>query len=222
MAAEQVLQLYDSYWFELQIFTNKQTKSLPTTIPVVVGQNQHQSQELNPSRILSLDVRSQSLHCLCSETSFSPASPPSPNSVIVPPKGKEETHDEIKSPMRRKKGEKQRRNKKGSRSLSNLEFEELKGFMDLGFVFCEEDKDSSLVSILPGLQRYGTKGGEEVSDDTHQHKVSRPYLSEAWGVSDQTKVTNPLRKWRFPAPHGGIDMKNHLRVWARSVASTVK
>lgn len=217
MAAEQVLQLYDSCWFELPIFTNKQTKSLP-----VVGQ----SQELNLSRIRSLDVRSQSLHCLCSETNFSPASP---NSVIVPPKlqaalsGKEET-----SPMamRRKKSEKQRRNKKGSRSLSNLEFEELKGFMDLGFVFCEEDKDSSLVSILPGLQRYGRKGGEEVvSDDTHQHKVSRPYLSEAWGVSDRIKVTNPLIKWRFPDPRGGgggIDMKNHLRVWARSVASTVK
>ncbi|MCL7043829.1 hypothetical protein MKW94_016938 [Papaver nudicaule] len=40
------------------------------------------------------------------------------------------------------------------KSLSDLEFEELKGFMDLGFVFSEEDRNSSLI---PGLQRLGNK-----------------------------------------------------------------
>jgi hypothetical protein len=32
-----------------------------------------------------------------------------------------------------------------AKGLSDLEFEELKGFMDLGSVFSEEDKDSRLV-----------------------------------------------------------------------------
>ena len=45
---------------------------------------------------------------------------------------------------------------KGSKSLTSLEFEELKVFMDLGFVFFEKDKDYlKLVSILPGLFRLG-------------------------------------------------------------------
>ncbi|KAM1105151.1 hypothetical protein ACFX13_013746 [Malus domestica] len=41
-----------------------------------------------------------------------------------------------------------RKKKSESKSLTDLQFEELKGFMDLGFVFSEEDKDSNLVSII--------------------------------------------------------------------------
>ncbi|GFS45552.1 hypothetical protein Acr_00g0096730 [Actinidia rufa] len=66
------------------------------------------------------------------------------------------------------------RNKIGSsKSLSELEFEELKGFMDLDFVFSEEDTGSRLVSVIPGLQRLGRKAKEEASDD---NIISRPYL----------------------------------------------
>lgn len=229
MAAEQVLELYDSYWFELQIFTNiifKQTEARPIATTSSVSQNKHQVQELN----LSIDVRSQSLYCLCSDTSFSPSSP-SPDSVIVAPQlqrivsGEEAKLQEEVKPLVSKKKEKRhyKRNKKGSKSLSNLEFEELKGFMDLGFVFSEEDKDSSLVSILPGLQRFGRKDGEEEATEDNS-KVSRPYLSEAWDVLEQTKpkLINPLVKLRFPAADGRVDMKDHIRLWARSVASAVK
>ncbi|CAL8990528.1 unnamed protein product [Prunus brigantina] len=42
-----------------------------------------------------------------------------------------------------------------SKSLSDLEFDELKGYMDLGFVFTEEDKDSKLV--CKGLEVLGNK-----------------------------------------------------------------
>lgn len=222
MAAEEVLKLYDSYWFDLDIFTSKHT--IPETVSV---DSQNQVQE--PSFCPSVQVRSQSLYCLCSDTSFSPSSPP-PNCVLVVPEletvvsVKQAKEDEVGIPMRRKKvQEKQRRrNKKGSRSLTHLEFEELKGFMDLGFVFSEEDKDSRLVSIVPGLQRYRRKGDEETGDDKdHDHKVSRPYLSEAWGVLDKTKASNPLIDWRLRIPNGEIDMKDLLRVWAQSVASTV-
>ncbi|KAG6400542.1 hypothetical protein SASPL_137382 [Salvia splendens] len=40
-----------------------------------------------------------------------------------------------------------------SKSLTELEVEELKGFMDLGFVFSDKDRDSNsrLASIIPGL-----------------------------------------------------------------------
>ncbi|KAM1342988.1 hypothetical protein PS2_007146 [Malus domestica] len=49
-----------------------------------------------------------------------------------------------------KKVERRRRRKKKSesKSLTDLQFEELKGFIDLGFVFSEENKDSNLVSII--------------------------------------------------------------------------
>lgn len=220
MEAEEVLKLYDSYWFNLDIFTSKHT--IPKTISVD-GQNQVQQPSLYPS----VQARSHSLYCLCSDTSFSPTSP-SPNCVLLVPKletvvsGKEAKEGELEIPVRTKVEKKQRRrNKKGSRSLTDLEFEELKGFMDLGFVFSEEDKDSRLVKIIPGLQR--NRRNEETGDDKdHEYKVSRPYLSEAWGVLDQTKVSNPLIDWRLRIPNGSeIDMKDLIRVWAQSVASAV-
>lgn len=211
MAAEQVLKLYDSYWFHFDIFTNKQA------IPDTISGFQHQEPSLSPS----VETRSRNLHCLCSDTSFSLSSQ-SPDSVIVVTKletvfsGIKPKDEDVDIPMRRMEVEnkKQRRNKTGSRSLTDLEFEELKGFIDLGFVFSQEDEDSKLVSIIPGLQRYRKE------DDEYQ--VSRPYLSEAWAVMDQTKVTNQLKNWRLRIPNGEIDMKNLLKVWAQSVASTVK
>ncbi|XP_017258622.1 uncharacterized protein LOC108227791 [Daucus carota subsp. sativus] len=210
MAAEQVVELYDDYWFGFGIFNSKQ--HITDTIPVDL---QYRELGLSPS----VQTRSQSLHCLCSDTSFSLSSQSPPESFIVVTKletvlsGKEGLDVEI--PIRRQKVEKkQRRHKKGSRSLTELEVEELKGFVDLGFVFSEEDKDSSLISIIPGLKRYRKEGEED--------KVSRPYLSEAWDVLDQTKLTNQLLDWRLRIPNREIDMKELLRVWAQSVASTVK
>ncbi|OVA13188.1 Protein of unknown function DUF1685 [Macleaya cordata] len=120
-----------------------------------------------------------------------------------------------------------RRNRGSSRSLSDLEFNELKGFMDLGFVFSEEDKNSStLVSIIPGLQRLGKRESDQIDDETiideHEGLISRPYLSEAWDILDQRKEENPLMNWRIPALRSEIDMKDHLRFWAHTVASTVR
>lgn len=116
-------------------------------------------------------------------------------------------------------GERRRRKKGGKKckSMSELEFEELKGFMDLGFVFTkEDDKDPSLVSIIPGLQRRGRKEGEKFA-------VSRPYLSESWEGFDQIKVNNPFMDWRNDsALRNQINMKDRLKHWAHSVASAVK
>ncbi|KAK9284305.1 hypothetical protein L1049_023476 [Liquidambar formosana] len=130
--------------------------------------------------------------------------------------------------MKKKVSRMRRRRKRGnSKSLSDLEFEEVKGFMDLGFVFSEEDKDSRLVSIIPGLQRLGRKGVEdddEKGKEVDESVVSRPYLSEAWDVLDRKEVEQPLllMDWRIPASGNKMDMKDNLRFWAHTVASTVR
>ncbi|KAK3012647.1 hypothetical protein RJ639_009192 [Escallonia herrerae] len=231
MEPEDVLNLFESYWFEHGIFTDKHS-TLPTANSV--HQNHEELEEPKLSQLQTLRVRSQSDRCLSSDTSFSPSSP-SPNSVTVSRKlqtivsGKEvkeffhpvAKQEEIDVPFKRKADDRRRRNKGGSKSLSDLEFEELKGFMDLGFVFSEEVPDPSLVSIVPGLQRLGKRAGEEVNDV--QHAVSRPYLSEAWSVLDQTKVNyNAFIDRRVPALGNQIDMKDQIRIWAHSVASAVK
>lgn len=111
--------------------------------------------------------------------------------------------------------------KKGlSKSLSELEFEEVKGFMDLGFAFSEEDKlDSSLVEIIPGLK----KKDDHEEDIDKSSSVERPYLSEAWKVLERRdkKKKKPLMKWRVPNTSNEIDMKDSLKWWAHTVASTV-
>lgn len=95
--------------------------------------------------------------------------------------------------------------------------------MDLGFVFSDEDKDSTLVSIIPGLQRLGVaaEGGD---DDDDEALVSRPYLSEAWNVMEEKKVyEKPLMKnWRIPVSGSTeMEIKDQLRCWAHTVASAV-
>ncbi|MCL7032807.1 hypothetical protein MKW94_028789 [Papaver nudicaule] len=125
---------------------------------------------------------------------------------------------------------------KSSKSLSDLEFEELKGFMDLGFVFSEEDKNSSLVSIIPGLQRLGNKENliteqeEDKSrtlDRAENNKsvsIQRPYLSEAWAVLENKRKEEklPLINWQVPKLDSEIAMKFHLKNWAHTVASAVR
>ncbi|XP_038895821.1 uncharacterized protein LOC120083990 [Benincasa hispida] len=111
-----------------------------------------------------------------------------------------------------------------SRSLLELELEELKGFMDLGFVFSEEDKGSSLASIVPGLNRIG-KREEEEEERKFCSEISRPYLSEAWKAMEEEEDEEELKKslmmkWKFPSNQ--MHMKVHLKWWAHVVASTVR
>lgn len=107
-----------------------------------------------------------------------------------------------------------RERKRSTKSLSDLEFDELKGFSELGFTFSKDDLTPRVVSILPGLQRLGKQ-----EETTWEPTVSRPYLSEAWSVCRQDA---PLLKWHMPQHEEGVDMKEHLKFWAHAVASTVK
>ncbi|RWR89620.1 putative Serine/arginine repetitive matrix protein 2 [Cinnamomum micranthum f. kanehirae] len=101
-------------------------------------------------------------------------------------------------------------NIKSWKSLSDLEIEELQGFMDLGFVFNKDEMNPSILNIIPGLQE--KRPAEE--DDP---KVTRPYLSEAWLVqrSDPPKLNWVDRR-------SAVDMKEQLKAWARTVASNVR
>lgn len=136
-----------------------------------------------------------------------------------------------KEEQRKKKQNDVRRRRRRGKSMSDLEFEELKGFIDLGFVFSEEDqRDSELVSILPGLQRL-VKKDDGVGDVTEEEEdisnINRPYLSEAWdhcgGRKGKRHIT-PAIKWKVPAVPEvkEVELKDHLKQWAHAVASTIR
>ncbi|MED6224710.1 hypothetical protein PIB30_086633 [Stylosanthes scabra] len=270
MAADHVLELLDTYWFQTTVLSNK--THIPTS-----SHNQDDVLEqlsLDPkllSRVPTLYVRSFSdQNLLLGDASFSDDDSPSLDSAVLltPQKlrsveediiisvkthADEEEHKEEASTRKKKQqGQRIRRRRlnrgRSSKSLSELEFKELKGFMDLGFVFSEKDKNPTLVSLIPGLQRLGRsreesnnnneeEGEEELEEEEEgggdgvglekqkidETVICRPYLSEAWDVLDQRNkvVKNPLLNWRVPALENEIDMKDNLRFWAHTVASSI-
>ncbi|CAJ1956732.1 unnamed protein product [Sphenostylis stenocarpa] len=244
MDAEQVLKLLDTFWFQTTIFTNKTSSPFHSTLDSMTSQALVKEVLPFDSKLLrvpTLQVRFLSDQNLESSVGvFSDF--PSPNSVLTPQKlrpilsGKEVEdfpleegsgkHEEVVTVKKVSHSDRRRRFRKGktTRSLSDLEFKELKGFMDLGFVFSEEDRDSKLVSLIPGLQRLGREDAKGVSSQQNidEDMICRPYLSEAWDVLDQKKVVNPLLNWRVPVVGNEIDMKDNLRFWAHTVASIVR
>ncbi|RDX74179.1 hypothetical protein CR513_46098, partial [Mucuna pruriens] len=244
MDAEQVLKLLDTYWFETTLLTNKSPSPFHSAVDSTSKSHLKKVLLLDSKllRIPTLQVRSLSDQNLGSSVCvFSDF--PSPNSVLTPQKlrpilsGKEvgdfplekgsgnhgNEEEEVLTKKRLSHGHRRRVGKgKATRSLSDLEFKELKGFMDLGFVFSEEDKDSRLVSLIPGLQRLGREdAGVSSEQKIHETMICRPYLSEAWGVLDQRKVVNPLLNWRVPVVGNEINIKDNLRFWAHTVASII-
>ncbi|XP_023554329.1 uncharacterized protein LOC111811624 [Cucurbita pepo subsp. pepo] len=220
MAAEEILPLFDLFWFQSAVFTGK---------PLLPTRFESPENRLQSPVMQVVKVRSQSEYPLSSN--FAPPETVyySANQKLQPilsGKVTEFAGEEEGKPAKKKPegSEKERRRKRGrglSKSLSDLEFEELKGFMDLGFVFSEEDKkNSSLASIIPGLQRLGKKTEEEEGIESG---VSRPYLSEAWKAVEEEEEKRSLMKWRVPDLGATeMDMKDHLKFWAHTVASTVR
>ncbi|XP_050900668.1 uncharacterized protein LOC127107431 [Lathyrus oleraceus] len=230
MSAEQVLMLLDSFWFETTILTNKRSSNCQTKLEQTLPQED--TKFLVPTT--NLDVRfygEQNLSFTGSVFSDSP----SPNSVLTSSKLRTiPSEREIiefsngtstkKKDINKKKqsnSHNQRRKRSKSRSLSELEFQEVKGFMDLGFVFSEEDKDSKLASLIPGLQRLGKEDDEQKKIDESDVSDEKPYLSEAWDLVDLRGRRNPLVNWRVPEKGSEIDMKHNLKFWAHTVASIV-
>ncbi|KAI3886176.1 hypothetical protein MKW92_039005 [Papaver armeniacum] len=123
------------------------------------------------------------------------------------------------------------------KSLWELEYEEVKGFMDLGFRFDKEQICPRMMSVIPGLQRLDSlefqelissststssvqeENEEEEEEGEEEEVVERPYLSEAWLIK---KPNSPLLNLRMPHVTASNDMKNHLKFWARTVACAVQ
>ncbi|KAL2494674.1 uncharacterized protein Fot_38431 [Forsythia ovata] len=212
-----VINLFDLLWFYPQIFKKQSyttISSIPETNPDC--HNQENPRKAKISSQLKIHTRSKSDQLMNSSTGLDSGSS-SPNSVLYTPHlSEQDFSQEISIATQVEKtrgGVRNRRKKTLSKSLSQLEFEELKGFMDLGFVFSEEDKDSSLVEIIPGLQRAGKKRdgkGKEEEANANVSSVPRPYLSEAWEFFDERKRENqsPLMNWRVPVISNKIDMKD--------------
>lgn len=131
------------------------------------------------------------------------------------------------------------------RTLGELELDEVKGFMDLGFIFKKEYISPRMISVVPGLQRLcsfqnnkqnhsasqimdedATENNDDDDDDIvvevcedEKRDIMRPYLSEAWLIK---KPDSPLLTMKVPKTCSADNMKKHLRVWAKTVASEVK
>ncbi|KAJ8545408.1 hypothetical protein K7X08_017991 [Anisodus acutangulus] len=225
MDLKTVLTLFDSCWFNLEIL-----KKHSNPIPLLNLQKtpDQKIQENSPETVyydspkLEIQIESQSDNLSYNSDSFSPDS-------VLPathfqPDQKKAVPKKVKSRRRERKRRTKSRTKKGfSKSLSELEYEELKGFMDLGFEFSQEDVNSSLVDIIPGLHKLGKNRGT-----ADQQKViffesrARPYLSEAWEVHEKKKKMNALMQWKVPDTRNEIDIKHSLKCWAHTVASSVK
>jgi hypothetical protein len=236
MEHESFFNLFNSLWFELNIFNNKNSTNSEENLKDC-QKNETSLEQPKLKRIRTVHNRSMSDQSIKNFNNDSL----SPDSVLISSKlqtilsGKEVTDIEDENIVQTTQTLLPKKNnnninkvvkkRRESKSLSDLEFEELKGFMDLGFVFSEEDKDSSLVEIIPGLQRLGKKNEEteeEKDYDFDESVVQRPYLSEAWEVYEWRKKEKPLMNWKVPALNNEVDMKNSLRLWAHTVASTVR
>lgn len=216
MEAKQIFELMDYFWFERQIFRKKHEPPAE----FMHRKEDEASGEKSKPKVQNLRIRSYSDRCIGVDFDAD-----SPRSVIITKQKLQKIEEVIfehcfagREKPRRKKEYGGRRERGMSRSLSALEFEELKGFMDLGFEFNEEETNPSITSIVPGLQKWkrtaAADGGEE------EVGVSRPYLSEAWG--DLSRRRDIVMNLRIPYGKNEMDMKHHLKVWAHVVASTVR
>ncbi|KAK3431162.1 hypothetical protein EUGRSUZ_E02782 [Eucalyptus grandis] len=215
--AEAVMKIIDRCWFELEIFKKRPDTSPSSTSRSNPSQEsieipEKESSCLQISRTPSILVRSVSDQTSIIPTSLQ-ASSLSPDSVLP----MKPIHSMIYEEEGQMGGRAKRRTL--TKSLSELEFEELKGFVDLGFVFLEEDRvDSSLVSIISGLCNI-IKDGEEDDEDGDEKLtagesvvVARPYLSEAWKWWEEKGKEDPLMKWKVPSLGNETDIKESQMV----------
>lgn len=106
------------------------------------------------------------------------------------------------------------------KTLMELELEEVRGFIDLGFNFRRENLSNHIINLIPGLQRIEDKFDGINDDDDEDKDVMWPYLSESWIIR---RPDSPLLNLRMPTLCCAEDMKKkHLKFWAQTVASAVQ
>ncbi|KAJ6407416.1 hypothetical protein OIU84_010836 [Salix udensis] len=123
------------------------------------------------------------------------------------------------------------------KSFGELELEEVKGFVDLGFIFKKEHLSPRMMRVVPGLQRLGLYQNRQniylrdsnvagdhdelirKQEEDEDRYIARPYLSESWLIK---RPDSPLLNLRVPRVSVAADMKKHLKFWARTVASEIQ
>lgn len=117
----------------------------------------------------------------------------------------------------------QRRRLKGTKSLTDLEYEELRGLKDLGFEVSKDDLTPHVVRMFPGLQRQGIPPYN--SPHSQREQIGHNVLSQSRFPPVQHLVQwprrpdSPLTNASFQDP--SIDMKGQLKSWASEMASIV-
>ncbi|KAL9239300.1 hypothetical protein vseg_013636 [Gypsophila vaccaria] len=120
------------------------------------------------------------------------------------------------------------------KALRDLEQLELKGFADLGFEFKQDQHSPRTLTMIPGLKRLGEQTKTDINDQNQtaitpskgkenevgeeKNVVKKPYLSDAWSVK---KPNSPLLRLRMARVSTAQDMKKCLKLWARTVATSI-
>ncbi|CAM0910355.1 unnamed protein product [Alopecurus aequalis] len=250
VAAEDAMALYDTYWFHrLVLHSYSPPAPLPTPPPEREQQQQEPEQapaeskrelQRDPSGLRHRRTRSDEAKTATFDA-LEPLKIPTGNRARLQTilSGKDGLAAPQPLPARRRPEARRpggRRRKARGRSLSELEFEEVKGLQDLGFTFSEAEVDAELASIVPGLRRLRAAEEEAkkakdaaaacAEEEACRNRAAsaprrRPYLSEAW-EDEEAEVRRMLSNFRIPAADDGADLKENLRLWAHSVASAVR
>ena len=126
----------------------------------------------------------------------------------------------------------QRRRLKGTKSLTDLEYEELRGLKDLGFEVSKDDLTPHVVRMFPGLQRQGIppyNSSQGHGESQSQSKSIAGHATQNTRVQSRIPAVQHLLWPRRPdspllnAPtlDPSIDMKGQLKSWASEMASIV-
>ncbi|XP_024379668.1 uncharacterized protein [Physcomitrium patens] len=121
-----------------------------------------------------------------------------------------------------------RRRLKGTKSLTDLEYEELRGWKDLGFEVSKDDLTPHVVRMFPGLERQGIppynspqslskNPAHNVNPNQNAlpHNRAPPVQHLLWPRRPDSPLTNT------PFLDPSIDMKGQLKSWASEMASIV-
>ncbi|WOG96512.1 hypothetical protein DCAR_0415848 [Daucus carota subsp. sativus] len=213
----------DSLWFQHLILHHLPD---PILVPESVSSESFTSSSSCTSQDYALSDQSPLTHQQIIELVLKQTRPSRTN------RSKTRSHSSRHSRSKRYTGSVMRLQKTMScKTLEELEVEEVKGFIELGFSFDSQNMCPRMMSVLPGLQRIGEACSyEELIDqelagagDGNEEKSEagayrRPYLSEAWLIR---RPDSPLLNLRIPRNSKAEDMKKHLKSWARTVASVV-
>lgn len=107
------------------------------------------------------------------------------------------------------------------RKLTNVDLDELKGCLDLGFGFNYEEMPE-LSNTLPALELcYAI--GQQFQDDHHQKSSPVSTLDNMDSPNNEGYAQSPIANWKISSPGDHPqEVKERLKVWAQAVACTVR